>query len=210
MAHSMFFMVGIIHRDREAKDRLEKILKEIKPDIITLEFTNFGLNFRKRNFQRIKRKLAKIYRWGHADAIIEFFSIPYEYEVAKNYSKRTGVPVYFADMDFFSFFHLRSALELLTEKNAEGVRTFSYQERKYTEKKIADAYFSKNLKLFSYSNEMKVRDEYASRLIERIMRENEGKRIVHICGWRHLIDEYGYFSRLNPKKIYVYDKAFCF
>ena len=215
MVKGKFYMVGIIHRDEGAKDRLKRILEHTSPDIITIEFTNFGLNFRKKNLPIMRKKLQPLLKNSidnrNAERILDFFKIPYEYRVASNYAKKNKIPLYLVDMDFFSYFYLRYAHDLLESiESQEMGKAYETLLPVEAQKRAAQIHLFKNVKVFGYSNEMRVRDEYAFRLIKRIIEENPGKKIVHICGWQHLTDEYGFFSRLEPQKIYIYDKAIRF
>ncbi len=212
MDEKRFYMVGVIHGDRSAKGRLKEIIRAIDPDMITVEFTNYGLNFRRNNSKYLKRRIKRIARLlkirsESLSNIRNFLDLPYEYLVAREYAKKKGIPLYLVDMDFFSFFRLRYAQDLFKEENLKKMAEEKRLHGLDIERRIADMYFHKNRKLFSPSQEMRIRDEYAFRLISKLLEANGGK-LLHICGWQHLVDEYGYFSRLNPQKIYIYDKAF--
>lgn len=217
MNKKSLYMIGIIHMDKGAQKRLRKIIESIGPCAITVEFTNYGLNFRRKNYRRIRRKLKRKLSQFHelprtkvTENLLNFLRIPYEYVIAKNYARNKGIPLYLVDMDFFSFLRLRYVDDLLKDENVRIMAKCACSHDLNDEKRIADMYFEKNTKLFKYSEEMRVRDEYTCRLIRRIMEENRGEKIVHVCGWQHLADEYGYFSKLNPHKIYIYDKALRF
>ncbi|MCX5810185.1 MAG: hypothetical protein NTX36_12590 [Proteobacteria bacterium] len=41
------FVLGVIHRDESGHELLHEWMKRIKPDVITLEFSNYRLMFRK-------------------------------------------------------------------------------------------------------------------------------------------------------------------
>lgn len=211
MLEKKFYMVGIIHGDSNARKRLRGIIEAVNPDVITVEFTHYGLNFRKNNSRylrmNIKRIVSDFKKVPQAvKDLLNFLALPYEYLVAADYAGKKGIPLYLVDMDFFSFFRLRFIGDMLDKKNLFQMAKQEYRSRLEIEKRIADLYFEKNTRLFRFSEDMRVRDEYTSRLIKKIMEENSGK-LLHICGWQHLIDEQGYFSTLNPEKIYIYDKA---
>ncbi|MCX7858228.1 MAG: hypothetical protein N2513_09695 [Deltaproteobacteria bacterium] len=215
MTDDRFYMIGVIHRDHKAKDRLKQIVKSINPELITLEFTNYGLTFRKKNYSSVKKKLIRIEATLSNLAqrekirnLLNFFELPYEYVVANSYAKEKGVPLYLVDMDFFSFFRLRYAKDLLKKENIRGILANSDLLEIQRERKMAEMFFNKGIKAFHYTEDMRVRDEYVFRLIKRIIAENPGKKLVHICGWQHLSDPFGFFSELRPQKIYIYDKAF--
>lgn len=215
MADKKLYMIGVIHGDDRAKKRLLRILQNISPDVVTVEFTNYGLNFRTKNVNWIKKKVKKIFSCMNDEKekiknSLKILKIPYEYLTAKRYAEAKRIPLFLVDMDFFSFFRLRYVRELLDGENLLKLVNEEHCPPLQIEKRIANAYFEKNIKIFSSSEEMRVRDEYTVRLITKIMEENIGRVIAHICGWQHLIDENGYYSKFNPQKIYIYDKSLGF
>lgn len=216
MAETEFYMIGLIHGDKEGGNILKRLLSSIRPDVITLEFTNFGLSFRKRNYRMLRKRLVNLLKRNFrgfdremVERIIGFLRPPFEYAVSKRYAEENGIPLYLVDMDFFSFMKLRYVSELFDPENLTNLISRGGSSS-VEEKRAAIMYFEKNIKLFAYTPEMRVRDQFARRLIGKIMERHRARKLVHICGWQHLADQYGFFSDLNPKKIFIYDKALRF
>lgn len=215
MRDTEFYMVGLIHGEEKGKKILKGLLNSLKPDVITLEFTNFGLSFRKKNYPRLRKRVTR-FLTGSSSAqgkelvarVLNFLRLPFEYVVAKEYAKKNNIPLYLVDMDFFSYYRLRYVDEILDPENLLNLLAGSRVEN-MEDKKAAEMYFKKGIRLFNYTPEMRVRDEYMRRLIGKIIERHNPKRLTHLCGWQHLVDQYGYFSDLDPKKIFVYDKAIC-
>ena len=57
---SRLYMLGVIHRDPRTPVLLRQWITDIKPDIITLEFSQYGLMFRKENHDRYKKRIDEV------------------------------------------------------------------------------------------------------------------------------------------------------
>jgi hypothetical protein len=214
-----FFVLGVIHRDDEGPDLLRDWLVRTLPDVITLEFSNYGLEFRKRKGDEYRRKIKDVLDRMNSNgephdvnalsSLFSFIDLPYEYEVASRYAGEHNASLYLIDMDAFSYLKLRKAEELFEETNIRQIFSGEGPRAGGNEKAAARLFFEKGIKLSSYDNEMYVRDKYMSNRISVLMKHHTNKRFLHVCGWQHLEDPYGLYVPLNPMKVFLHDKTLC-
>ncbi len=213
---SRLILLGVIHRDDKGAELLRTWLTRIVPGIITLEFSEYGLKFRKKMGYEYRKKIKNVLDEMGCDektcdmealfSLTSFIDLPYEYEVASQYAGEHGLSLYLIDMDAFSYLKLRKAGELFDEGNIRKVLS-GPAPAGGGEKAAARLLFEKGIRLSSYDDEMYVRDKYMSDRISVLMKHHRHKRFLHICGWQHLEDPYGLYARLNPLKVFVYDKT---
>jgi len=216
---SKFFMLGIIHRDDRGAELLREWLLNIAPEVITLEFSNYGLTFRKERGGKYKKMLDEIlnkmegndehYDKEALSSLFSYINMPYEYEVSSRYAKEHNVSLYLIDVDAFSYLNLQKAEEELFEENNIKQLLCKSTPAGRKEKTVARLFFEKGIKLFSYTDEMHIRDKYMSNKISILMKHSMNKRFLHICGWQHLQDPYGLYAPFNPVKVFSNDKAIC-
>jgi hypothetical protein len=100
--------------------------------------------------------------------------------------------------------------ELLDEKNVQ----VWFGERKELAGEVEKAralarlFFDKDIKTFSYTDEMLTRDRHVKEKLAVLMRHYLGKRVLHVCGWQHLSDPHNIYDSLNPVKVFVHDRSF--
>lgn len=213
-----FYLIGVIHRDKEGAFFLRERLFEIRPHIITLELSKYGLNFRKRYGSFYKKRLSELFeelkeegkesKEELKERLFSFFDIPYEYEVAKEYGSTFGAKVIPIDMGLFSYNYLKGVKRLIEKKNLEKFLENFDPFGKKKEKLRAKLFFEKGIKTARYTKEMFVRDRFMVKRIERLIKDVKDGRLVHICGWEHLLDPFKLFERLNPRKIFFYDRGY--
>jgi pheromone shutdown protein TraB len=213
------FVLGVIHRDENGPDLLAEWIDRIKPDVITLEFSNYGLMFRRERGAELKKRIREFlkafidenepYNREALSALFSYVDLPYEYETASRYSNEHNIPLYLIDMDVFSYLKLQKVDELLS---AENIKKALYETRgngNHNEKAQAKMFFEKGITIVPYTDEMYIRDRYMDDRIAVLMKYYKDKRFLHICGWQHLQDPYNLYSPLNPVKAFIYDKAIC-
>lgn len=222
MAHAVdqffpgkFFMLGIIHRDRRNDRLLEEWIGKLKPEVITLELSPYGLAFRRSLGGVYRRKIDDICDGlrleGHTcvsselEDLYSYVEIPREYEIAGDYCRRTNACLYPVDMDLFSFMKLREIDELISRENIR--KNLSEKERSggSTEEVLAGLYFRSGVTAFSYSEEMVLRDRFMCHGIGLLMKRLCDKRFLHIAGWQHLKDPLNLYAQFQPVKIFPYD-----
>lgn len=211
-------MLGVIHRDRDTEGLLREHLATLNPDMITLEFSRHGLTYRKKNGAALLRKLNETVRELRADSVNinpdaldsvrAYINPPAEYTAAREFAAVHGIPLLLVDMDRFSYLKLQGIDELLARDNlATFLSSEFYCSGGHKEKALARLFFEKGVKVFTYTEEMRVRDRYISGRLARLLTDMRAAHIVHVCGWQHLGDPERLYEPLHPAKAFVYDKA---
>ncbi len=213
------FVLGVIHRDEEGPELLRQWLTKILPDVVTLEFSNYGLTFRKEKGGMYKKRIEEALDRARnsdercdAEALSPLFSyidMPYEYEVASGYARERNLLLYLIDMDDFSRLKLDKADELFDEDNLRQLLYGSGIRPQNNERVAAKLFFEKGIRLFAYTDEMYIRDKHMAERIAALMQHHANKRFLHVCGWQHLEDPYSLYAPLNPIKVFLHDKAVC-
>jgi hypothetical protein len=216
---SRLIFLGVIHRDDEGAELLRDWLTRVLPDVITLEFSNYGLEFRRTMGDEYRKKTNDVMAKMGCDkesgdgkslsSLTSFIDLPYEYVEASRYAGEHEASLYLIDMDAFSYLKLRKAGELFDEDNIKQILSGPAPAAS-GEKAAARLFFEKGIKLSSYDDEMYVRDKYMSDRLSILMKHHPGKRFLHICGWQHLEDPYGLYAPLNPSKVFLHDETLCF
>lgn len=219
MGSNTLFMLGVIHRDDSGPALLKDWLERIRPDVITLELTHYGIRFRRELGGEYKKAIKHVatQREERGDpvngeavsSLLSYLSIPYEYEEASAYAAQQGAPFYLIDMDFFSYVKLRTIEDLVNEKNVEMMLAEKPGLNGSQEMIAAKLYFEKGVTITQYDREMYIRDRYMSSRIQNLMKGSIGRNFLHVCGWQHLQDPYGLYSHFNPIKVFSHDKTFC-
>ena len=212
---SRFYMLGVIHRDPRTPVLLRQWITDIKPDIITLEFSQYGLMFRKENRDRYKKRIDEVlkklkndkrsYNEAAVENLESFMNMPNEYEIVSEYSIEQHIPFYLIDMDLFSYLKLQKAEELFDADNIERLLTDIDAGNGSCEAAMARLFFNSGLKSVPYDEEMYVRDKYMADRLTLLMKHSPDKRFLHVAGWRHLEDPYHLYAPLNPLKVFPYD-----
>jgi hypothetical protein len=208
-------MLGVIHRDERNRVLLRRYIAGIRPDVITLEFTNYGLMFRKENRDRYKKRIDEVvkklkndkrsYNEAAMETLESFLNMPDEYEVVAEYCKEQQIPFYSIDMDVFSYLKLQKAEELFDAGNIERLLTEKDTGNGSGETTMARLFFESGIKSAPYDDEMYVRDRYMADRLSLLMKHSPEKRFLHITGWRHLEDPHGLYVSLDPLKVFPYD-----
>jgi hypothetical protein len=219
MDSGRLYIIGVIHRDKKGPDLLSRWLDRIRPDVITLELSRFGLSLRQERGEEYKARIGQVLTsmrernvpWNQ-DALSllqSYVDPPYEFQVASAYKAAHEIPLYLIDMDMFSYLRLRSIEELLSPENIENLLSDRHRPARPQEKVLADLFFTKGVKVLPYSDEMYIRDLYMSRKIGVLLRFHTGGRFLHVCGWQHLQDPHDLYTPFKPVKVFFYDKALC-
>jgi hypothetical protein len=208
-------MLGVIHRDGRNRVLLRQCIAGIRPDVVTLEFTNYGLMFRKENRDRYKKHIDEVvkklkndkrpYNEAAMEDLESFLNMPDEYEIVSEYCKEQRVPFYLIDMDVFSYLKLQKAEELFDAGNIERLLAETDAGNGPGEATMARLFFESGIKSAPYDDEMHIRDRYMADRLSLLMKRSPEKRFLHITGWRHLEDPRGLYAPLNPLKVFPYD-----
>ncbi len=217
--NNKLFMLGVIHRDRNGSKMLAEWLDHIAPDVITLEFSNYGLSFRKQYGGQYKKKISETldklkknncqYNAEAVENLYSFADVPYEYKMSLDYVKKNDGKLFLIDQDIFSHRKLKSSTELFSMSNMEKLLCNSDSGCYEKEKAVARLFFERGVKVHAYTEEMRERDMYMRDKISMLMKSLNNKRFLHICGWRHLEDPYNLFEEFNPERAFIYDRTIC-
>ena len=214
-----FIMLGVIHRDEDGPALLKDWLARIKPDVVTIELSHYGIRFRRELGEEYKRRVGEIvthlnengekYNEEALASLFAYVNTPYEFDVVSAYAAEQGIPFSLIDMDFFSYVKLRAIEDLFSEENIEKVLTQTEGPNGNQEKAAARLYFEKGIKIVPYDREMYVRDRYMTARINDLMKNNPNRRLLHVCGWQHLEDPSNLYGIFQPTKVFSHDKALC-
>ncbi|MBA4389793.1 MAG: hypothetical protein C0399_02515 [Syntrophus sp. (in: bacteria)] len=210
-----FYMLGVIHRDKNNGQIVERWLNEIRPDVITIEFSQYGLIFRKEKGLMYRKQVESVlekmrqnreaYNEEALSFLYAFIDLPGEYEAASRYCIGNSAVLYPVDIDFFSYMNLRKIDELFSEENIRNVVGTYDGQVGSNERAMARLFFDAGIEMTPYTEEMHIRDRYISRKINVLMRYYSGKQFAHITGWQHLKDPQAVFAPLHPVKVFPYD-----
>jgi hypothetical protein len=213
-------MLGVIHRDPGGAAALRRWLDRIAPEVITLEFTRYGLEFRQRTAESFKKKVRRVAAGLEKSgrpvnpenlfSVISFLDPPYEYTVACEYCHEQGRKLYLVDLDVFSYSNLSGIGEFMEEENIESLLAGREAESRQKELAFARMSLDRGISVFPYTHEMYLRDRAMRDRIAMLMTQRKGKRFLHISGWQHLKDPFSLFACCKPRKAFVYDETFCF
>jgi hypothetical protein len=219
MDATRLFLLGVIHRDEDGPALLKDWLTRIKPDVVTIELSHYGLRFRRELGEEYKRRVGEIvmqlnengqkYNEEALASLFAYVNIPYEFDVVSAYASENEIPFYLIDMDFFSYVKLRAIEDLFSEENIEKVLTRTEGPNGNQEKTAARLYFEKGIKIVPYDREMYVRDRYMIAKIKDLVKNNPNRRLLHVCGWQHLEDPSNLYGIFKPTKVFSHDKALC-
>ena len=210
-----FYMLGMIHRDKDNGKIVDRWLNEIRPDVITIEFSQYGLMFRKEKGVLYRKQVESVLEGMRQDRkeyneealsyLYAFIDLPGEYEAASRFCIDNSAALYLVDMDLFSYMNLRKIDELFNEENIKNVIGTYGGQVAGNERAIARLFFNTGIEMTPYTEEMYIRDCAMSRKINVLMRHHSGKQFAHITGWQHLKDPHAIFAPLHPVKVFPYD-----
>jgi hypothetical protein len=218
-AENQFVMLGIIHRDAEGERLLSGWLEQSRPAVITLEFSPFGLDFRKANAALLKSRVCRIADELSAEgrqvneeavkSVLSFIDVPAEFNILSAYAARCKVPLFLIDVDYFSYVKLKDIERLVAKENLEKLVAAPPATDVRHEKTLARLFFEKGVNIVGYTDEMRVRDRFMRDKIALLRKNYTGSRFLHVCGWQHLSDPHHLYQELNPTKVFIYDKTLC-
>jgi hypothetical protein len=211
----IFHILGIIHRDKSNSRIIGDWLNMIRPQLITLEFSRYGLVFRKEKGPFYRKKIesvvAQMKQDGEAyskealSSLNAYIDLPSEYEAASLYCNENGASLHLVDMDRFSYMKLKNADKLFSEKNIRSIIGTSDGHTCAHERVLARLFFNSGIQVAPYTEEMRIRDRYMGRRIGTLLQNHKDWRITHITGWQHLKDPYNVFTPFHPIKVFSYD-----
>lgn len=224
-------MVGTVHRDPKGYSRLWRLLEREQPALVTVEITPYGRIFRARqaaalrttlreNLWRIKkeegRPLREIISQSAILGIFFLLKEPYEWQAAKAYADRYGIFLRDIDLSCYSEDKLSHLSELLSLENLRTLLRIPFPDLS----KQVESEYSRARSLFfhpsstrSAAREAKAREAHMAEKIRTFVPRVEGKKILHVGGWEHLIEFsqgkslFGLLQDLRPQRILLSSMA---
>jgi len=200
MAVKNGLMIGVVHRDPSGEERLYRLLRDMKPTLITLEISPYALAFRQENSRRLVAELERLVppeqrNHGEIQAIYEMLKIPFEVRAAARLEQ--AMPVRFEcidDSEFSRRFLAKVESEIIISENLSTLlgspdvaleqRIDVYYRRFHELRKREPVHASE----FGFSSaelaEMAHRDDQMERRIRELRQDH---RWVHVGGVAHLI-----------------------
>lgn len=227
-------LLGTVHRDPQGITRLAKDLARLKPEIITLEFSRYGLTYRRRKKKILTEKLLRglqeiretenvriaelkgLLRSTGIGGIAALIDLPFEYKGARFYSRRHDLPLYLLDLSSSSRRLLSHIDELLSQENLQKVMAFEaaplqetvMREYKHAEELLFRGRQSPWLQSISTDEDWQKREYDMADRIRKTVEKHQGRHIVHISGWQHLLPSKGtlfnLLEDLTPQRILLH------
>jgi hypothetical protein len=218
-------MVGTVHRDPKGYSRLLELLEREQPTLVTVEVSPYGRNFRSRQSAALRTKLREnlaaiqkeegrpLRKILSQNAILEIFFLlqePYEWRAAKAYGDLNGIVPRDIDLSCYSQDKLSHLSELICMENLRTLLHIPFPDlSKQVELQYSRAHF-----LFSHRpstrspvQEVEERETCMAKKIRHFAQRENGRKIVHIGGWEHLIEFsqgkslFGLLKDLQPRRI---------
>ncbi|MBN2359085.1 MAG: hypothetical protein JXR83_06500 [Deltaproteobacteria bacterium] len=206
-------LIGTVHRDPAGADKLARALDEHRPEIVTVEVSQYGIEFRE---QRGTDLLAKLFR-DVADLApqlgrrfeelrqhpaIAFLSsaieMPFEWQAAQRWAADHGAACHAIDDDLVSRRNLDLlAAEALAPDNLRRLLTdpeavAAVSERVIEQELLARRYLrAPDLFHLHFRDqekaEIEARDRAMAARIRALLAERPEALLAHVCGWEHLV-----------------------
>ena len=204
-------LVGVIHGDPEGYDRLAALLRREDPSLVTLEFSEFGLRFRREKAATIRENLRcllldigldgeairTLFRKGGPGGLTALLDFPYEYLAARDFCSERGRPLSLIDLSRFSGQKLRlleeealqaENIRALLDRKDPDMREEVRRQRRMAERCLAGGSDFPFLRSTELAEEMRIRDQHMAEEIRRRAEACPGAKLMHIGGWEHLVD----------------------
>ncbi len=194
---SSLILLGTVHGDPRGYERAEKLLQQLKPDLVTVEVSRFSLRYRQRQGGRWQHLLQQALEELPAAAghlairrLMAQVSLPFEVRVAREYSRLAGAPWRPLDLGEPSRRHLpRYARELLSPENLKALlATEDAPLEDYVAGEYRRARLACRRPLWRLSGE-NPETRRRERLLARRLRHHLARygRVAHLGGWEHLV-----------------------
>jgi hypothetical protein len=218
-------MVGTVHRDPKGYPKLLQLLEREQPALITVEVSPYGRNFRSQQSAALRitlrENLAAIQKEEgrplreiiSQNAILEIFFLlqdPYEWRAAKAYADLYGIVPRDIDLSCYSEDKLSHLSELISVENLRTLLRIPFPD---LSKQVESEYSRAQFLFFhppstrSPIQEVGEREACMAEKIRRFAQQGNGKKILHIGGWEHLIafsqgkSLFGLLRDLQPRRI---------
>jgi pheromone shutdown protein TraB len=209
-------LIGTVHRDPRGEERLLSLLRNLHPDLITLEMSEKAFAYRQGEARhlllRLDRILARLALALQVEpATLEehpavadirtLLAMPFEYRAAAAYADEVAAPLHLIDLSDVSAAKLRRVeTELITYRNLRVLVTLPAG----AEKSDFEGYGQAKAMILRDSGEtvrqafldgrrgsegIGSRDRWMAGRIRHLLADRPGGHLVHVGGWVHLIDD---------------------
>lgn len=204
------WLVGGVHRDREAEPALERLLARLRPELITVELSPYGLRFRRERAPALRRLLRRRLRPMGVVAsqhpvvcdLLELLRLPFEFRAALRYARQEpGVAVCCVDADGPSREYLRLfELEVLRPDNLWRLLSLPPGDGLLAERRRALHVLRRGRYLPPPDP---LRERLLARRIRHLVARLRPRRTVHVGGWQHLLPDwmFGWLRDLRPRRV---------
>ncbi|MFP3866585.1 MAG: hypothetical protein ACLFUU_00280 [Desulfobacteraceae bacterium] len=204
---AVLILVGTVHGDPQGYRRTRRLLDKLRPDLVTVEISQFSLRYRKKQRQVWRRQ----FQWAqqHLPAgacshlalrrIEAQLAWPFEVQAAEDFAQQHGLEWRPIDTGRLSRGHLRRFWrELLTPDNLRNLLLTEdgdwnqYIAAQYQQARLALAQPERlviPLHRSWSSPEMSGRDKVMAGRLRKLI--EAGFRVVHLGGWTHLVTGLG-------------------
>jgi len=200
-------MIGVAHLDPRGEARLLQALRQWKPDLITLEVSEYAVAFRRENGERLRQKLLALTdsdqrAHGQIAALFAKLQIPFEVTAAEAYCREQGGAFHCLDDSDLSREYLAEfAAETFTADNIahlltledcppdrQAERIYRRVRRLLADEPVIPALLGNDRRLTTAQQ----RDELMQQRAGALLRERRPRRWVHVGGAEHLLIIKGY------------------
>ena len=221
-------LIGVMHRDPRGVQRLVPLLEQLDVDGISLEVSEYALEYRLREGMRLSGKLSKIVadiakktgtdyeqlmNHGEIRGILETLTVPFEVRAAMEFGNEYAVPYHLLDNSDLS-------RELLATIEPELINplniTYLLAKQDFDYQNNLDLLYEEGSRILRnepvHRHELRLsdetiesheqRDELIASRLERLMDDTPGNW-VHICGFTHMVRCEGFrniYSRFPGSK----------
>lgn len=219
IARHSLTLIGTVHGDPQGPARAGKLLRRLRPDLVTVEISPFSLRYRTRHGARWQRQLDLALAELPDGAALHLairrlaaqVALPFEVRAARDYGRTGGVSWRPLDLGFLSRRHLpRFGPELLNPANLQALldtpdgslEDFVAGEFRRARQVLARA----PRRPFSPgAPETRRRERFLARRLRGLA--SRFSRVVHLGGWEHLVDWcdspvlWGDLADLEPQRL---------
>jgi len=200
-------IIGVAHLDPQGESRLLRAFRQWKPDLITLEVSEYAIAFRRDNGERLRQKLLALTEpihdaHGQIAALFAKLQIPFEVTAADAYCRECGGWFHCLDdsdlsrqyLNEFAFEAISAdnVAHLLTMENLplarQVERVYRRVRRLLADEPVIPALLGNDRRLAM----MQRRDELMQKRVEMMLRERRPRRWIHVGGAEHLLRIKGY------------------
>lgn len=212
-------LIGTVHRDPLGGERMLRLLRELAPDLLTLEMSESAFAYRQgaarqqlvrldRILDRLAVELGRDRRelgaHGAVADIRTLLALPFEYQAAAAYAADAAIPLHLIDLCEISALKLKKVeTDLITHRNLRVLVDLPTRMERpsgegYETARVmvlgdpVDAVRRAFLERRRGEEGIGPRDRWMAHKIGRLLAEHPVRHLVHIGGWVHLIeDEHG-------------------